>query len=96
MAGVQYAPVIRPGAPPDLSADSSAELAEGERADEVQRKQQEMHEEEDIDPEESARICFVRAENKRLLKVKETEKLALQKQIDAMQQQLKKIGEKSS
>ena len=37
MAGVQYAPVIRPGAPPDLSADSSAELAEGERADEVQR-----------------------------------------------------------
>ena len=37
VAGVQYAPVIRPGTPPDLSADTSAELAEGERADEVQR-----------------------------------------------------------
>ena len=37
VAGVQYAPVIRPGAPPDLSADTTAELAEGERADEVQR-----------------------------------------------------------
>ena len=49
---------------------------------EMKRKQKEMSEEEDIDPEESARICFLRAENKRLLKVKETEKMALQKQID--------------
>ena len=52
------------------------------RNKEMKRKQQEMNEEEDIDPDESARICFLRAQNKRLMKTMEAEKQALQKQLD--------------
>ena len=53
-----------------------------QRNQEMKRRQQEMTEEEaDLDPDESARIYFLQAENKRLVKTMEAEKQALQKQI---------------